>query len=250
MNRFIIFFSLTLLIISCGDSSKSTMSEKIDSYPVTYSFFDVDVNSTLSNSLKRRLDNILGDHSTETRSTINLNINREKFLKDYFPYFEELNQRLNSPTGKILTLSSTNGESKPSLISERVEHNTVKLTYRYAVKKNLPFTYVEFLFSNFNDTPLLIRFKFKKDDLNIIETLQHKYGTPREILWKEQNGKSLCWENSSDILILSFVPDQFGKPVYEVSIYFSKRLEDLLKAEQIERDKKEKNGVKSGENVF
>ncbi|MBF0257264.1 MAG: hypothetical protein HQK62_00260, partial [Desulfamplus sp.] len=208
--------------------------------PETYSFFDVDVNSVLSHILKKRLDNILGDHSTETKNTINLNINREGFLKDYFPYFDELNQKLNSPTGEIID----------SPVVERVEHNTIKLAYRYAVKNNLPFNYVEFLFSEFNNTPLLIRVKFKYDDLNVVETLKQKYGTPREIPWKEENGKSLCWEKSGDILILSFVPDQFGNPAYEVMIYFAKRLEDLLKTEIMERETKHNKGVKKEQNFF
>ncbi|MBF0302379.1 MAG: hypothetical protein HQK73_05020 [Desulfamplus sp.] len=249
MGKFIIILSVLLVCISCGDNSTTSLSGKTDNYPVTYSFFDVGVNSFLSHSLKSRLDSVLGDHAVETRNTINLNINNEGFLKNYFPSFDELNQRLNSPTGRIIP-PPADVERKTSLIAERVEHNTVKLGYRYAVKKNLPFNYVEFLFSDFNNTPLMIRVKFKKDDLNVVDTLHQKYGTPREILWKEENGKSLCWENSGDLLILSFVPDQFGKPVYEVAIYFAKRLEDLLEAERLERERKHKKGVKSGQNVF
>ncbi|MBF0573906.1 MAG: hypothetical protein HQK69_09130 [Desulfamplus sp.] len=244
---------LILIIISvcfsCSENSNNTLSDKIENYPITYTFFDVGVNTILSHSLKSRLDSILGDHSTESRNTINLNIYEKGFIKDNFPHFEELNQRLNSSTGKI-NPSTVGGEGKISLIGERVEHNTVKLAYRYATKKNLPFNYVEFLFSEYNSTPLLIKVSFKKDDLNIIDTLKQKYGTPREIIWKNSNGKSLCWENSGDLLILSFVPDQFGKPIYEVVIYFANRLEDLLKSEMLERENKNKKAVKSGQKVF
>lgn len=251
VNRlsFIIFFSFMLFCVSCGDNTATSVNSKAETYPSTYSFFDVDVNSTHSISLKRRLDNILGDHAVETRGTINLNINNTGLLKEHLPYFDGLNQRLNSPTGKPLLPAATS-ERKISLIPERVEHNTLKLVYRYAVNKNLPFTQVEFLFSKFNDTPLLIRVKFKKDDLNIVDNLHQKYGTPREILWTDKNGKSLFWEKDGDILILSFVPDQFGKPVYEVAIYFSKRIEDLLESERLEREGRQKKGVKSGQNVF
>ncbi|MBF0378226.1 MAG: hypothetical protein HQK72_12200 [Desulfamplus sp.] len=247
--RVFIFFSLFFLCVSCSENSNNTLSDKIENYPITYTFFDVDVNTTLSHNLKSHLDSILGDHSTESRNTINLNLYEKLFLKDNFPYFEELNQRLNSPTGKI-NPSTVGGEGKISLIGERVEHNTVKLAYRYATKKSLPFNYVEFLFSEFNSTPLLIKVNFKKDDLNIVDTLKQKYGTPREIPWKNSNGKSLCWENSGDLLILSFVPDQFGKPVYELFICFAKRLEDLLQAEVLERETKNRKTVKSAQNVF
>ena len=243
--NYILLLSLSFFCISCGDKSDN-LSRKVETYPVTYSFFDVDVNSILSHSLKSRLDNILGDNAIETRNTINLNINNEGFFKDYFPYLEELNQKLNSPTGK--TTASTG--DKILVIGERIEHNTVKLAYRYAIKKNLPFNYVEIIFSEFNATPLLIRVHFKKDELNLVEGLKHKYGTPHEIPWKEKNGKSLCWENGGDILILSFVPDQFGKPTYQAVIYFAKRLEDLLKSELLEREAKYKKSVKTGQNIF
>jgi len=223
---------LAFFCFSCGDKSDTSVKSTIENYPVTYSFFDVEVNSVLSYSLKSRLDNILGDHATETRNTINLNINQEGFLKDYFPYFDSLNQRLNFPP------------------HERVEHNTLKLAYRYAVKKNLPFNYVEILFSEFTNTPLLIRVKFKNDDLNIIETLKHKYGEPHQIAWKEENGKSLCWEKSGDLLLLSFVPNQFSKPEYEVVIYFTKRLEDLLKTELLEKETKLKREADSVKGLF
>ncbi|MBF0241922.1 MAG: hypothetical protein HQK64_05505 [Desulfamplus sp.] len=247
----ILLVLLSILITSCTDSSSSSISSRAESYPVTYSFFDVDVNSTLSNSLKSRLNNILGDHSTETRNTINLNINREGFLKKHLPYFYELHLRLNSTTGKLPTSSTTiTGGRKIELVPERVEHNTIKLSYRYAINKNLPFNYVEFLFSDFNATPLLIRVNFKKDDLNVVDTLKQKYGEPKEIKWKEKNGKSLCWQNGDDLLILSFVPDQFGKPNYESVIYFGKRLEDLLEAEAALREAKVKSDFKSGQTLF
>lgn len=232
MKKLIIFLTLSFFCVSCGDSSDTSVSVNIDNYPVTFSFFDVEINSVLSYSLKSRLDNILGDHSTETRNTINLNINREGFLKDYFPNFYSLNEKLNTPP------------------RERVEHNTLKIAYRYATKKNLPFNYVELLFSNFNDTPLLIRVKFKHDDLNIVETLKQKYGEPRLIPWKEENGKSLCWEKNKDLLVCSFVPNQFGNPEYEVVIYFTKRIEDLLKMEMIQKEEHYKQSIKSGKNIF
>lgn len=232
MKKLIIFLTLSFFCVSCGDNSDTSVSVNIDNYPVTFSFFDVEINSVLSYSLKNRLDNILGDHSTETRNTINLNINREGFLKDYFPYFYNLNEKLNTPP------------------RERVEHNTLKIAYRYATKKNLPFNYVELLFSNFNDTPLLIRVKFKHDDLNIVETLKQKYGEPRLIPWKEENGKSLCWEKNKDLLVCSFVPNQFGNPEYEVVIYFTKRIEDLLKMEMIQKEEHYKQSIKSGKNIF
>ncbi|KJR40518.1 membrane or secreted protein [Candidatus Magnetoovum chiemensis] len=235
---YVIVFALSFT--SCTGSNNSSESDNVEQLPITFSFFDVDVNSILSHSLKIRLDNILGDHSTESKNTINLNINNEGFLKEHLPYFEELNKKLNSPTAEVTD----------SPVIERVEHNTIKLAYRYSVKKNLPFNYVEFLFSEFNDTPLLIKIRFKEDNLNIVKTLKEKYGAHKEILWKEENGKSLCWEKDGDILILSFVPDQFGNPFYQVVIYFSKRLEELMKSEQLEKSKKHKAGIKSGKNVF
>ncbi|MEA1967436.1 MAG: hypothetical protein U9N77_04385, partial [Thermodesulfobacteriota bacterium] len=177
----------------------------------------------------KNLSNTLGDDSVETKSTIDLRINNREFFKKTFPYFQELNQKLNSRTG------------------ERIEHDTINIVFRYARTKNLPLDYVGFLFSKRTKYPLLIKVHFKNDDLNIIKTLYERYGTPEIIPWKQENGKSLCWKKARDILVLSFVPDEFGNPEYEIVIYFANALESLITTEQ---QKRQQDFLESGKKIF
>ncbi|MFZ0481770.1 MAG: hypothetical protein WAL93_00125, partial [Desulfobacterales bacterium] len=111
-------------------------------------------------------------------------------MKEYFADLDELNKKLNSPLG------------------ERVEHNTVKLVYRYMRNKNVSFEYVELVYSEYTQRPVLIKIHLKKDAVNTIETLKKKYGAPESIKWGGKTSKSLYWKKSNDVLILSFVPDR------------------------------------------
>ncbi|MGD8883127.1 MAG: hypothetical protein PVI82_14620, partial [Desulfobacterales bacterium] len=168
----------------------------------------------------------------EHRSIIDLDINFYGFLKKYFPSLYALNQNLNFPPG------------------ERIEHNTVKLMYRYARKENIPFDYVELVFSNYSQHPLLFRINFQKDEADIIETLKTKYGEPLLIDWKDKSGQSMYWEKNNDLLIVSLVPDQFGNPEYQIRIFFVENIRTLLAAERAEKEKAERQRAKSGKTAF
>ena len=144
----------------------------------------------------------------------------------------ELNRKINYPPG------------------ERVEHNTVKLMYRYAQRENAPFDYVELVFSEYTKTPLLFKINFKIDETGIVETLKTKYGPPQVIDWKEENGKSMVWRKNLDLLLVSLVPDQFGHHEYQIVIYFMRNLKQLIEIEKIELKKREQQRAKSGERAF
>ena len=167
IHKFILFglvFSLALLFFFSCDEKKEPAENQAAQVPSdSFTFFDLGGQSALSKSVRNDLNQRLGRHAIEHRSIIDLDINFYGFLKKYFPPLYELNQNLNSPPG------------------ERIEHNTVKLMYRYARKENVPFDYVELVFSNYSQHPLLFRINFQKDEANIIETLKTKYGEPRLI---------------------------------------------------------------------
>ena len=188
--------------------------------PESFTFFDLGINSRLDKTIRKELIDKLGRDAIEQRSILDLEINYKGFLKTYFSKLHELNLDLNFPPG------------------ERVEHNTVKLMYRYALKKNVPFDYVELIFSNYTQAPLLFRVNFRRDDAGIVDTLKAKYGQPQTITWKEDNGQSDYWIKNSDALIVSQVPDQFGNPRYQIVIYFVKHLEQLITIEKKERQEK------------
>jgi hypothetical protein len=229
----ILVFSLSLVFLySCGEKKESAKNRTAQVQSDSFTFFDLGTQSTLSKSVRNDLNQRLGRDAIEHRSIIDLDINFYGFLKKYFPSVYELNQNLNFPPG------------------ERIEHNTVKLMYRYARKKNIPFDYVELVFSNYSQHPLLFRINFQKDEANTIQTLKTKYGQPQLIDWKDKNGESMYWEKNNDLLIVSLVPDQFGNPEYQIRIYFVENIKALLATERAEKEKVESQRAKSGKTAF
>ena len=223
---------MLLFFFSCGEKKEPAENQTAQVPSDSFTFFDLGRQSTLSKSVRNDLKQRLGRHAIEYRSIIDLDINFYGFLKKYFPSLYELNQNLNFPPG------------------ERIEHNTVKLMYRYARKENIPFDYVELVFSNYSQHPLLFRINFQKDEANIIETLKTKYGEPLLIDWKDKNGQSMYWEKNKDLLIVSLVPDQFGNPEYQIRIYFVGNIKTLLATESAEKEKAESQRAKSGKTAF
>jgi hypothetical protein len=229
----ILIIVLIPVLIACSDSrEQDDATAPTAVMPESFTFFDLGVNSRLNKKVRQDLGNQLGRDAIEYRSILDLEINYKGFLKKYFPDLNELNQRLNFPPG------------------ERVEHNTVKLMYRYATKKNLLFDYVELVFSNYTKAPILFRINFQEDEAGIIKTLESKYGQPQVVSWKEENGKSIYWMKNGDFLIASLVPDQFGNPTYQIVIYFVRNLEQLIAAEKEGRKEKSIERNQSGERAF
>lgn len=229
----ILIILLIPVLIACSDSQEPDDSTApVVVMPESFTFFDLGINSRLDKKIRQELGNKLGRDAIEQRSIMDLEINYPGFLKQYFPDLNELNQKLNFPPG------------------ERVEHNTVKLMYRYATKENVPFDYVELVFSNYTKTPILFRINLRDDEAGIIKTLESRYGQPQVVSWKEESGKSIYWIKSSDFLIVSQVPDQFGNPRYQIVIYFVKNLEQLIAAETKERQEKSLKRTQSGKTAF
>jgi hypothetical protein len=221
-----------LLLFACGDKDEPATDQSAQGPSESFTFFDLGKNSRFSESVRRNLNRQLGNDAIAKRSPLNLEINYYGFLKEHFPALQALNVQLNPSTAR------------------RVEHNTVKLMYRYARKENVPFDYVELVFSNYSQHPLLFRINFQKDEANIVETLKTKYGEPLLIDWKDKNGRSLYWEKNEDLLIVSLVPDQFGIPEYQIRIYFVENIKTLLATERAENEKAESRRAKSGKTAF
>jgi len=221
------------VLVSCSDSrEQDDATAPAAVMTESFTFFDLGINSRLTKKVRQELGSKLGRDAIEYRSIMDLEINYKGFLKKYFPDLNELNQRLNYPPG------------------ERVEHNTVKLMYRYATKKNLPFDYVELVFSNYTKAPILFRINFRKDETGIINTLESKYGQPQVVNWQEEKGRSMYWMKNGDFLINSLVPDQFGNPTYQIVIYFVRNLEQLIAAEKEGRKEKSIERNQSGKTAF
>jgi hypothetical protein len=220
------------ILVSCGDNQDSADKSSRPKDTASFTFFDLGKTTKLSNGVRGDLTDKLGRDAIERRSILDLEVNYRGFLKKYFPELEVLNQKLNAPPG------------------ERVEHNTVKLMYRYAQKKNVPFNLVELVFSDYTKTPVLFKISFKVDEANTVETLQEKYGPPQVIDWKENNGKSMFWKKSGDVLITSRIPDRFGNINHQIVIYYIGNLKQLIETERKEKEVQEQQRVKTGEKAF
>jgi len=220
------------LFISCSDNHESAEKSSLPEHSESFTFFDLGKTIKLTNGVRGDLKDKLGRDAIERRSILDLEINYHGFLKKYFPEIDALNQKLNSPLG------------------ERVEHKTVKLMYRYAQEKNVPFNLVELVFSDYTKTPVLFKINFKVDEANTVATLQEKYGLPQTIEWGEDNGKSLHWEKNGDFLIASRIPDRFGNIEHQIVIYFIGNLKQLIETELKEKEGQELQRAKTGKKAF
>jgi hypothetical protein len=221
-----------LMFLSCGEKKEPAKDLPSQGPADSFTFFDLNNNSRLSGGIRHDLRQQLGPDAIAGRGVLDLEINYYGFLEQYFSSLSQLNRDLNSPPG------------------ERVEHNIVKLMYRYARKENLPFDYVELVFSNYSQLPLLFKINFQKDEANIIDTLKSKYGDPTLIDWKNKGGQSMYWEKNEDFLIVSLVPDQFGNPEFQIRIFFVENIKRLLEKNKAEKEKEESKRAKSGKTAF
>ena len=224
--------SSLLILVSCSDDQEAADQTQRQVDTESFTFFDIGRTTKFSEQIRDELEEKLGRDAIERRSILDLEINYNGFLKKYFPELDALNQKLNFPP------------------RERVDHNTLKLMYRYAQKKSVPFKLVELVFSGYTKTPILFEINFKEDEANIVETLHEKYGQPEVIDWKEGNGKSMFWKKSGDYLILSIIPDQFGKQDHQIMIYFMDNLKQLVETERKEKETKEEQRAKTGKSAF
>jgi hypothetical protein len=227
-----ITISSLMILIACGDDNGAPDESLQTDTTESFTFFGLGRGTDFTKKVRDDLRDKLGRDAIERRSILNLEINQRGFLKRYFPEIAALNKRLNDPPG------------------ERVEHNTVKLMYRYARKKNVPFNYVELLFSDYSGNPLVFKINFKTDEADTIETLQEKYGQPEIIDWNDQNGQSKYWNKNGDLLIVSRIPDRFGKIEHQIVIYFVDNLKRLIDTERKEREEREQQRAKTGKKAF
>jgi len=198
----------------------------------SFTFFGVGPNSEINRSLRDELRNTLGSDSIETRTTINLEILYPGFIREYFPHIQQLNKKLNEHA------------------RQRIEHNTIKITFRYIPEKIKSFNYVELLFSNYSRKPLYGKIRAKNDGMEILDLLKTRYGDPEKIDWGKPEEWSFLWKRHGDILIFSKKPDKFGNPEYFIMIYYIGNIEDLIEKEEQENRLREEDVKKQLKRAF
>ena len=219
-----------LTILSCSSEEKTETQKKDRTEGFT--FFDINPNTIYSKSLRDRLVDTLSSDAVEYRSIINLEIVQSGFLQQYFPRLDELNRRLNDPPG------------------ERIEHPTVKLMYRWAARKNLPFSYVELLFSKDTRKPLTVKIESIRDISDIIETLSGKYGQPTVAQLQQGRGEIKYWEKNRDVFLVAILTRRNERPLFRMIIYYADNLEAFIRAEELKRQALEEKQKREGRSAF
>jgi len=210
-------FSLTLLVMltaACGENPDTPAPRSGPAAAGSFTFFDIGKETAIDTRQRTNLEKILGDAAVERRGIVNLELNHKTFLKDHFPELDRMNRQLNSEIGL------------------RVKHRIIRLMYRYAKQKGLPYDLVEILFSEDTTRPLLIRLQFRTDDADALATLEEKYGSPRRLPWDQENARALAWEKERDYLFYSVVPRRGNKVEYRIAIYFTAAIEALIQSEK------------------
>jgi hypothetical protein len=210
-----------------GDGGSETAPAAVD--PEGFSFMGLGADSRYDKGVRRRLEADLGSDAIATRTTIDLSLHYIGFLKAFFPSLDALNRRLNDAAGA------------------RVEHDTVRLMYRYPPR---PFRYVELVFSGDSGKPLYFKITTYKEGSAIIDTFAEKYGEPERDEWQAKGGVSLSWRNDNDVLVASQTVDRFGDPQYQIMIVFVDNLERLLESEARQLREEAEQRRRSGQSAF
>ena len=225
-----LFGLMAIFLVGC--SSEEPPARLDAPSPEGFAFFAVGETTQISDALRDRLKKSLGPAAVENRNIIDLEVNWKDFLRSYFPELHRLNLRLNTPLG------------------ERVEHNTVKLMYRYARNNDLPFDFVEFVFSKPSGRPLYIHIYSHKDITDVFRTIEDKFGEPKIIDLPQETGRSIYWVHKKNVLLATIAPVRRGGQLYRLMIYFSDNIETLVSMEEKERLEKEKGRRRAGEKAF
>lgn len=227
-----------LVLLAAGiilkfDNSEKEIRPPTASGPIRgFTFFELGATTRFTEDIRGSLEAQLGSDVMATNTIIDLSVNYKGFLKEFFPDIHRLNLKLNDASGA------------------RVEHNVIKLTYRYALRKNTPFYYVELVFSNYTKLPLYFLIKSKKEGAGIIDTFVTKYGAAKKIDWAGEKGSALYWKKNNDILLVSKLEDRFGFPEYHITMYFVDNIKQLISREDKIKKEREESKKKAGKTAF
>jgi len=219
-------------LFSCGEQSDPQAPEPPPGKSEGFSFFELTAESRLTSELRKELEKKLGSDAVSRKSPLNLEIAPKTFLQEHFPQIHALNQRLNySPR-------------------ERIEHNVTKLMYRYPGKKQVPFSFVELIFSNYTGKPMVFHTSAKQEGAIVIQTLEEKYGEPRVAQWDEGRQRALYWRKEGELMVVYALRDRFGNPEYQVQLLFFEAIEELLRTEEKEREAREREKKEAVRDAF
>uniref|UniRef100_A0A7C4RST9 Uncharacterized protein n=1 Tax=Desulfatirhabdium butyrativorans TaxID=340467 RepID=A0A7C4RST9_9BACT len=207
-------------------------NETTDPVPESFTFFDLGANSRFTKAIREDLRERLGSDAISYRGITDLAFFDASVMQVHFPTILDRHRALNTPPG------------------ERVEHDIVKLTYRYAWKRESPFKLIDLVFSNVNGLPLYFVIGMTREGSDIIAALVEKYGEPQRFPGAQERQIIRCWEKNGDMLIVSEKPDRFGNPEYQVYIVFVNSIDQLIAHEREQAKRKEEKIRKAADKAF
>jgi hypothetical protein len=218
-----LFLILIIIVIVFNKNDKTPLPPATPSgkQEEGFTFFGLGGHTSYTNDIRENLRQKLGSDVLETRGTIDLTTNDTAFMELNFPDIYRLNMKLNDKSGA------------------RVEHNIIKLTYRYALKKNTPFFYIELVFSDYSKKPLYFKINAKKEGAEIIDEIRKKYGEPDKIEIPDVKETAFVWKRNTDAFVISPKKDRLGYPEFHLMIYFIENIKELISIEEEEREKRE-----------
>ena len=230
----ILLLILLVIIVMVRNKNENGVSREQASHVNSegFTFFDIGNNSVYNSSIRNRLEENLGTSVLETRGLIDLTFKYEGFFEKNFPQLYNLHQQLNDARGA------------------RVEHNIIRLTFRYAQRQNSPFYYVELIFSDWSKNPLFFRIKSKKEGAAIVATLKTKYGKASQAASSSSDETILEWKKKKDHLVILATKDRFGDPEYHIMIYFVDNIENLISTEREQNIQSLEAKKKAGQTAF
>ena len=227
-----VLLGVLLTAAGCGEEAERAAVEQPGEPSEGFTFFNLGRDTVLTKTVRLNLRESLGSEAVEQRTTLNLEPDAPGLLQELFPFLHTLNRQLNY------------------LPRQRIEHDTLKLRYRYATRKNVPFKYVELVFSNRTSKPLVFIVRAGEEGAAILESLTEKYGPPQRREEGVPGAPVLYWQEAQDYLVMTSGIDNFGDATYQFSFYFGGNLQGLVDTEVEERKQAEEQIQKAGKQAF
>ena len=220
---------LAAFAAGCGGDKAPASSPE---YPESFTFFDIGVNRADTEELRNELKSRLGRVAVTGKDILDLNLLPKISLAERFPDLDRLNRQLN-----------------PDLRARR-EYAIRSLTYRYPQRVNPSFSYARLVFSEKHQFPLVITVNAASEGAAILETLSEKYGSPR-VEQLGDSGRTLwSWTRNGDHMIVLKQINRFGRPEHLITIYYVRRIQDLIQEEADRTRQVAEERKKAGKSAF
>ncbi len=189
-----------------------------------FSFLELGADSIFTRKTRNMLTDRLGPDRMEAWTPIDLVGPDARFFSELFPEVVRMNRVMEFAGGTL------------------AGKKTLKVTYRYARNKKLPFHMIRLAFLEHTKKPLFFRAKSKGEGTVFPGLLEEKYGKPA--LFEGEGVAYRYWNSEDEILMVAGRKDRYGKDEYHIAIYFLDSVRAL--AAEVETAKNEEQKKKRG----